>query len=156
MFIAAEKRVSINKSIVPNQRDSIQFDGKAYLGLADVGNSFAEDILEKYVDESWFDVRLKLISLEPSGQCVLNSRGYVPIDGRLTINKNSKTGNFTGEALLSNDVWLRIAGDLTNNQKNLVLKCECIDGVVEIQDANSITCRVQISLSEYTLEFHLV
>ena len=155
MFIAPQKRVVIKKSIAPSQRDSIRFDGKAYLGLVDADSRFVEEVLDKYIDESWFDVSVKLHSLDDAEDQVLNSHGCVPLNGRLTISKTNREAKFSGEASLSKDVWLKMASDLTDNYKHFALDCESIDGVVESQDATSFTCRVQLSLREYSLEFHL-
>lgn len=154
VLIVADKELSVTRNISSHKREAIRVRGTAFLLFDYTVSKVIAEVFESFSADDKFSIDIYLYSAEAGMDVPLNERGCIPLNGDLTISKGNGSGSFRGEAIFDRDLWIQMSRDISSFSKNSFnLSCDFLDGVVKIQDSNSIACRVQMSMLDYSLDF---
>ena len=154
VLLVADKELSVTRNISSHKREVIRMRGSAFLLLNFTANKVLTEVFENFSIDDSFSIDIYLYSSGSEINVELNERGCIPLNGDLTISKGNGSGSFRGEALLNRDLWMQMSKDISNSSKNYFsINCDYVDGVVKIQDSNTITCKVQMSMIDYSIDY---
>ncbi len=154
VLLVADKELSVTRNISSHKREAIRMRGTAFLLFDYTASKVIAEVFESFSGDDSFSIDIYLYSAEADVDVELNERGCIPLNGDLTISKGNGSGSFRGEALLNRDLWMQISKDISNpSKKYFSLNCDYVDGVVKTQDSNNVTCKVQMSMMDYLLDF---